>query len=191
MGLGACMYYQLICTGSLNGLRTIFSTQVVVKTQTHFGRDRHMGRHSTTHRRHNLTYQLGFVQQHSAPAMPIDSFGRAAKVEINACRVELGQAGCVGSQDFRLRAQQLRSDGHTRVSFAFIQQLWHHPVKGSFWKHRIGHADEFRHAQINAAHTRERVSQAVVQQPFHGSEQNFHSGPGFMSTNASFELLQP
>ena len=189
MRLGAGVHHQLICASCLNGLGAIFRTQIVVKAQTHFGGYRHIAWHSTAHGSHNLTHQFWLIKKHRTPTMTIDRFGRATKVQIYASRIELGQARRIGCQNFGVGAQQLSSNWHSRMRFTFIQQLWHHPVERSFWKHRIGHSNKFRHTQINAARTSERVTQAVVQQPFHGGQQNFHLRQCFKPRNASFELL--
>jgi hypothetical protein len=57
---------------------------------------------------HDAAHQLRLVQQHGAAAVAVDGLGRAAEVQVDAGRAQLGQAGGVVGQAGRVAAQQLR-----------------------------------------------------------------------------------
>ena len=72
----------------------------------------------------------------------------------------------------RVTAQQLGSNRHTGCGATAVQQLGHDAGKNALGQQLIGDADELAHADINAAHAGDDVTQTVVQQAFHRREVN-------------------
>ena len=168
------MHDQLTGTAGLDRLGAGLGPAVVVEAEPHLGRYRHRRRHGLAHGRHQAMQQLGVLQQRRATAMAIHDLGRAAEVQVDAGRAEAGQPRGVLGQAVRVRAHQLRAYRHAGCGASALVELGHDAAKGAFGQQRAGDADELGDAEVDAAHARERVAQRVVEQPFHGREQDGH-----------------
>ena len=69
-----------------------------MKTQAHLGRHHLVRRHGAAHGRDDFEQQLRVFQQGRAPAVAIDDFGRAAKVQVHAISAQARHARCVVGQ---------------------------------------------------------------------------------------------
>jgi hypothetical protein len=133
------------------------------------------GRPAGTARRTARTmreHQLGLVQQHGAAAVAVHGLGRAAEVQVDAGRAQRGQQGGVVGQAGRVGAQQLRPHRRAGGGAAAVQQLGHDAREHPRRQQLVGDADELRHAAVDAAHLRDHVAQAVVEQALHRGQQD-------------------
>ena len=83
----------------------------------------------------------------------------------------------VSSGTIRLQGQpieQLPAHRRSGVRAPALAQLRHDAREHALGQQPVGDADELRHAAVHAAHARERVAQAVVEQALHGCEQDAH-----------------
>jgi len=159
----------------LDRLGTFFGAAVVGVAQAHLGRHRHLRRDRAAHRRDDARQRLRVLQQRGAATVAVDDLGRAAEVQVDAGRPESGQPRRVLGQAHRVRPQQLHTHRHTSGRAALVVEFGHHPFESARRQHRVGHTDELRHTQVNAAHTRERVTQTVVEQAFHRGKPDRHA----------------
>ena len=172
MVLGARMHHQLIGAAVQHRLRIGQHARVVARAQPHLGRNRQLGRHRAPHRAHDAKDQLRLVQQHGAAAVAVDGLGRAAEIEVDAFGAQGGDQRRVVGQAGRVGPQQLRPHRHAGGGAAAGQQLGHDAGEDAGGKQLVGDADEFRHAAVDAAHAREHVAQAVVEQALHRGQQD-------------------
>ena len=170
--LGARVNHQLVHPASGQGLCAFHRAGVVVETQAHLGRDRHVRGHRTTHSRGNTGQQFRVLQQRRAAAVAINDLGGAAKVQVDAVRTERGQAGGVLGHANGIGAQQLGPHRHTGRGVSPVSQFGHDAQKSAFGQQGVGDADEFGYATVHAAHAGENVTQDTVQQPLHGCKVN-------------------
>ena len=86
--LGARMHHQLCRAAVLHGLRAFAHQQGVVKTQAHLGGHGQMGGHGPAHSRHHSSNALRLLQQGGTTPVAVDHLGGAAKVQVNAFRLQ-------------------------------------------------------------------------------------------------------
>jgi len=168
------MHHQLSRAALGDGPCRLQPQGVVQVAQPHLGRHGNRSRHRAPHRRHDVAHQVGLVEQYRAAAVAVHGLGRAAKVEIDALGAQLSQPRGVVGQAGRVTAQQLRPHRHASGRAAGVVQLGHHAVEHPLGQQLVGDADELGHAAVNAAHLRQHIAQAVVEQPFHGRKQDRH-----------------
>jgi drug/metabolite transporter (DMT)-like permease len=122
-------------------------------------------------------HQLGLVQQHRAAAVAVDGLGRAAEVQVDALGPSVASGRrCRPGRPGRT-AQQLRAAPARRRRAAAVQQLGHDAREHPLGQQLVGDADELRHAAVDAAHLREDVAQAVVEQALHRRQQDTGGWP--------------